>query len=88
MAPKRIHSECMTITLKDVPDDIHEDLRKRAENHGRSLNKEIAAILEAAVRPQKTNRKELMQRIEDRRARLGFAVDPDQLDAIIDKGRL
>ena len=32
-----------TITLKNIPADLHRDLKKRAEEHHRSLNKEIIA---------------------------------------------
>ena len=32
-----------TITLKNIPADLHRDLKKRAEQHHRSLNKEIIA---------------------------------------------
>ena len=31
------------ITLKNIPADLHRDLKKRAEQHHRSLNKEIIA---------------------------------------------
>jgi plasmid stability protein len=38
-----------TITLKDIPRDLHRDLKKRAEAHHRSLNKEVIATLQAAT---------------------------------------
>jgi plasmid stability protein len=34
-----------TITLKNIPADLHRELKKRAEEHHRSLNGEILAIL-------------------------------------------
>src|SRR6266436_5358499 len=34
-----------TITLKNIPADLHRELKKRAEEHHRSLNKEIIATL-------------------------------------------
>jgi len=43
-----------TITLKDIPRDLHRDLKKRAAAHHRSLNKEVIATLQnatAATRP-------------------------------------
>lgn len=85
--PKCIHFAGMTITVKDVPEAIHQDLRKQADAHGRSLNKEIAAILEAAVRPVRTDRRELLQRIEQHRESLPHLVKADELDFIIDEGR-
>ena len=39
----------ITITLKDLPPRLHRELKSRAEAHGRSLNTEMLACLEASV---------------------------------------
>jgi plasmid stability protein len=39
-----------TITLKGVPPSVHRALKARARTHGRSLNREILAVLEGATR--------------------------------------
>ena len=38
-----------TITLKNIPADLHRELKKRAEENHRSLNKEIIATLKSAT---------------------------------------
>jgi len=38
-----------TITLKNIPADLHRALKKRAEEHHRSLNREIIATLKSAT---------------------------------------
>jgi plasmid stability protein len=38
-----------SITLKNVPAELHRELKKRAEEHHRSLNKEIIATLTNAT---------------------------------------
>lgn len=38
-----------TITLKNIPADLHRELKKRAEEHHRSLNKEIIATLKGTT---------------------------------------
>jgi plasmid stability protein len=38
-----------TITLKNIPAELHRQLKKRAEEHHRSLNKEIIAALTSAA---------------------------------------
>jgi len=38
-----------TITLKNIPAELHRELKKRAEEHHRSLNKEILATLKSAI---------------------------------------
>ena len=35
-----------TITLKNVPDNLHSALKQQAKMHGRSLNKEILSMLQ------------------------------------------
>ena len=43
-----------TITLKDIPRNLHRTLKARAKVHHRSLNKEVIATLEAATVAQST----------------------------------
>ena len=38
-----------TLTLKNIPDDLHERLRERAARHHRSLNGEVLACLRAVL---------------------------------------
>jgi len=38
-------SSMPTITLKNIPADLHRELKKRAEEHHRSLNQEVIAML-------------------------------------------
>jgi antitoxin FitA len=41
-----------SITVRNVPDEVHRALRVRAAQHGRSAEAEIRDILEDAVRPE------------------------------------
>lgn len=41
-----------SITVRNVPDEVHRGLRVRAATHGRSAEAEIRAILEDAMRPE------------------------------------
>ena len=41
-----------SLSIKNVPDETLERLRRRAERNHRSLQGEVMAILESAVRPQ------------------------------------
>jgi plasmid stability protein len=40
-----------TLTVRNVPDDVHRALRVRAAKHGRSTEAEVREILAAAVKP-------------------------------------
>jgi plasmid stability protein len=42
-----------SITVRNVPDEVHRALRVRAARHGRSAEAEIRDILEQAVKPAK-----------------------------------
>ncbi len=41
-----------TITVRNLPDEVHRAVRLRAAQHGRSTEAEIRFILEAAVKPE------------------------------------
>lgn len=41
----------VNLSIKDVPDDVAERLRERAQRNHRSLQGELMAIVEAAVPP-------------------------------------
>jgi antitoxin FitA len=41
-----------SITVKNVPDEVHRALQVRAATHGRSTEAEILCILENAVQPE------------------------------------
>lgn len=41
-----------SVTVRNIPDEVHRAIRARAARHGRSVEAELRDILEAAVRPQ------------------------------------
>ena len=44
----------VNLSIKNAPDDVVERLRRRAERNHRSLQGEMLAILEDAVRPERS----------------------------------
>jgi len=42
-----------SVTVRNIPAEVHHALRMRAAHHGRSTEAEIRMILETAVRPPK-----------------------------------
>ncbi len=77
----------MNITIKDVPKELHQALRERAQSHGRSLNKEVLAVLEKTLSPSRIEPQDLLKKIEARRNRLSNIVRDGELQAIIKEGR-
>ena len=54
----------MTITLKNIPDDIYAQLRQSADQHHRSLNSEVIACLERVLLPVAIDPGERLARIQ------------------------
>lgn len=78
-----------TITLKNVPEELHRRLKERAERHHRSLNREAIRCLEEAVANDEPE-EELLARIRANRARMaerGVWLTEDSLREAIDQGR-
>jgi plasmid stability protein len=41
-----------SVTVRNVPNEVHRAIRVRAAQHGRSIEAEMRDILESAVKPQ------------------------------------
>jgi plasmid stability protein len=41
-----------SVTVRNVPDEVHRAIRMRAAQHGHSIEAEMREILESAVKPQ------------------------------------
>ena len=53
-----------TLTLRGVPPTLHAKLKRRAEEHRRSLNSEVIALLEQAVGQAPQDRAALLEEID------------------------
>src|SRR5271166_4732099 len=64
----------VNLSIKNAPDDIVRRLRQRAERHHRSLQGELLAIIEEAVRPERSlSPGELLAEVR----RLGVRTPPE-----------
>ena len=71
-----------TITLKGLTDPLHEALKKRARMHRRSLNSEILACLEAAVRPTRVDPAAFLAEAREFRAELDLYLTEDRMQEL------
>lgn len=69
-----------TLTLKNVPEELVQALRRRAARHHRSLNREAIACLERVVRPARVEPAALLASLRETRAAL--ALEPLTLEEI------
>lgn len=66
----------MNFTLKNIPDDIYEKLKIRAERNRRSINGEIIAILGETVMARRRSAAEILARADELRSHTrGFLTD-------------
>jgi plasmid stability protein len=72
----------LSLSVKDVPEELAQALRERAARNHRSLQGELMHILESAIRPKPFQATALRQRIRE----LGFAT-PDESTAMIREDR-
>lgn len=75
-----------SLTLKDIPADLHEKLKRRAARNRRSLSQEALACLEQATAGEPVDPREVL--VQARRLRAGVKqVKSDELRAWIGRGR-
>ncbi|WP_144731201.1 FitA-like ribbon-helix-helix domain-containing protein [Extensimonas perlucida] len=76
-----------TLTLKNIPDDVYEQLKVAAEMHRRSLNSEAIVCLETVLMPTKISPTERLARARQLRAGLNTKFRARDIDALKKQGR-
>ena len=77
-----------TITLKNIPDDIYDSLKRAAEAHHRSINSEVIACLEKVLVPSRSGPEERLARARQIRSGLGDRTfRPADIARAIEQGR-
>lgn len=78
----------MTITLKNIPDDIYDSLKSAAEAHHRSLNSEVIACLERVLLPARISNEAHLQQARQIRDELkGRKFKAADISKTIKQGR-
>lgn len=77
-----------SITLKALPDSLHQQLKSRAAQNKRSLNQEVIATLETALSASRpVDVEALIARTRDLRASLSFQATAEDMAAFKREGR-
>jgi len=76
-----------TITIKDIPPALHRELKARAEAHGRSLNTEVLACLEASVHATPVDTEDLIRQARTLRESMKVYMTQKELTALKNQGR-
>ena len=75
-----------TLTIRGMPPELHEKLKKRAERHRRSMNNEAITIIERVLKPSRMSAEEAIARAEELNDRIGKTF-PDIVNEAKRKGR-
>jgi plasmid stability protein len=76
------------LTIKNIPDDLYEQLKLKAELHRRSINSEVLVYLEQALRPSKIQPADRLNRIEHLRTTIKpNSITPQDINQAISSGR-
>ena len=76
-----------TITLKNVPSEIHATLKTQARAHGRSLNREIIAVLSERLHASRVDGMAVQAQARAVRETMGVYLTQADLAALRDVGR-
>lgn len=60
-----------TLTVKNVPDELYEKLKARAETNRRSINSEVILCIERAVSPRPIDPQRFLEKVRRLRAQGG-----------------
>jgi plasmid stability protein len=78
----------VSLTLKNIPDEVYARLKQAAGQHRRSLNSEAIVCLEAQLLPAAVNPSERLENIRKLRASLATpAFLPEDIDMLKREGR-
>lgn len=74
-------------TVKNIPEDVYEKLKARAEKNHRSINGEIISVLTAATAFKHASADEIIARARALRASTGGFLTDDFIDQAKREGR-
>ncbi len=76
-----------TMTIKNIPDELYEELKQRAAVNRRSVNSEVIVLIERAVQYQVQDPNEVLERVRVLREKLDIYVTEDEITAAKNEGR-
>ena len=78
----------VAITVKNIPADVYEQVKKRAKANHRSINNELITILEQSVMPRPIDVAETLERTRRvRELTAHYAITDDEITRMKAEGR-
>jgi len=75
------------ITIRDIPDDVYEKIKKQAELHHRSINSEVIVYLKKLVKSIRRDPDQVISRAKKLKQKAKGTVSMDEIQQVIDQGR-
>ncbi|MTI89488.1 MAG: Arc family DNA-binding protein [Balneolaceae bacterium] len=75
------------ITIRDIPDDIYEKLKRQAELHHRSINSEVIVYLKKIVQSHRRDPDQIITRAKKLKEKAKGSLSIEQIQEAIDQGR-
>lgn len=77
-----------TITIKNIPDDVYERLKKQAKANRRSINNEVITLIERSVRSYRIDPEEFIAEARAiRELTADYILTDEELEQAINEGR-
>lgn len=77
-----------SITIKNIPDELYEELKARAATNRRSINNEVIMIIERAFRSHKPSPEEVLERTRQlRELTAHYLLTEEELNEWKNEGR-
>jgi len=76
------------LTIKNVPDDLYNELKHVAEQHHRSINSEVIVCLKNTLLPKRVTPSDRLSNIQSLRSQITpNIITTEDIDNAIDEGR-
>jgi len=76
------------LTIKNVPDDLYNELKHDAEQHHRSINSEVIVCLKNTLLPKRVTPSDRLSNIQSLRSQITpNIITTEDIDNAIDEGR-
>jgi len=75
------------ITIRDIPDEVYEKLKKQAELHHRSINSEVIYYLKRIVQSHRPDPDQIIARAKHLKQQAKGSLSLQQIQQAIEQGR-
>jgi plasmid stability protein len=75
------------ITIRDIPDDIYQRIKRQAELHHRSINSELIVSLKRSVKAYRKNPDQVIAKAKKLKQKAKGSLSMDEIQEAIDRGR-